>query len=266
MGRTGLDRLDLLGGDLALEGNEHVLAPLVPRPAVPAGAQDQQLAVPSRQGVLRHDVTGEHQPALHHVGVVAERPEDVDDLAVGAAQALGEGLGQTRIVGGRADREAGCLVHGYILPRRGVRVLGRAATPESDDDPHRQSALVDAAVAERLMDAAHEAQGAPQHRLSVEDVVRLGSFEGRASPAEVFFENLFANIFYRLHRASSAAPCRPSGRMSTRDEPRQTVMDNAARGRPADGSSARSQRPDGVPRDRSVPWTADWRGRSRRCR
>ena len=77
---------DLGIGQAALTCDQHVLAPLVPALAVPTGPQDQQLAVPCRQRRLRQDVGGEHQPPAEQIGMVGERGEDVEHLAIGPAQ------------------------------------------------------------------------------------------------------------------------------------------------------------------------------------
>ena len=101
--RSFLDAFDLGVGQPALTGDQHVLAPLVPALAVPARAQDQQLAVPCRQGALRQDMDGEHQPPAQQIGMVGERREDVEHLTVGPAHAAGEQLGEPRIVGLTTD-------------------------------------------------------------------------------------------------------------------------------------------------------------------
>ena len=97
----------------------HVLAELVAAAAVPAGTQDEQLAVAFGQRVLRQHVGGEHQPALQHVGVVGEGAEDVERRAIGPVQTLGEQLGEARVVGGSAGLQSGLrFCHEPTVPAR----------------------------------------------------------------------------------------------------------------------------------------------------
>ena len=98
--------LDLVGGDPALLGDQHVLAPLVRTMAVPAGAQDQQLALAGIEGVLREHVGGEHQPAFQHVGVVPEHSEDVQRIARRTRDALGQQVVEASVLALTARRQS----------------------------------------------------------------------------------------------------------------------------------------------------------------
>src|SRR5690606_40535270 len=77
------ERLDgepgaLVLGDALPPADERVLPELVLAAATPPDAQDDQLALPRRQGALVQHVSAEHEPPLQQLRVVREHPEDVE--------------------------------------------------------------------------------------------------------------------------------------------------------------------------------------------
>ena len=111
--RSFLDAFDLGVRQPALTCDQHVLAPLVPALAVPTRPQDQQLAFPRRQGVLRQDVGGEHQPPAQQIGMVGERAEDVEHLAIRSAHPAANNSARrgSSVSRRTASRGGGVLMH-----------------------------------------------------------------------------------------------------------------------------------------------------------
>ena len=77
-----LDALDLLVVEAALPADDHVLRPLVFRPAEPPHPQDRDLALAGRERGLDEDMAGEDVPALEKLRVADEGLRDVEQTGV----------------------------------------------------------------------------------------------------------------------------------------------------------------------------------------
>jgi hypothetical protein len=87
---------DLVVGQPGAAADRHVVVPLVVGPAVPGGAQDQQLALAPRQLAPEQQDAAERAPAPEQPRVVRDRGEDVGHVAaVGrhGGEHLVDGLG-----------------------------------------------------------------------------------------------------------------------------------------------------------------------------
>src|SRR5207302_3123039 len=74
--RSFRDTGNLLLAQARLPGDEHVLAPLIGRAAVPAGPQDQKLALAGRE-LAGQQLASERQPVTEQPGMADEGGEDV---------------------------------------------------------------------------------------------------------------------------------------------------------------------------------------------
>jgi hypothetical protein len=106
--------------DAALPGDQLVLGELVLGLVQPADAQDQQLAVAERQGLLAEHVAGERRPALDQLGMMGEHLEDVENRPFIAffstASRSSAPWSKGRASGCAACAGSSLLLHGPSLP------------------------------------------------------------------------------------------------------------------------------------------------------
>src|SRR5437588_3235506 len=103
----GTHAVDLLVGDAHRPGDQDVLAPFVGGPAVPPGAEDQQLTVPRRQ-LAHQQLAAEREPLAEQPGMADEGVEDVRRRAGDATDVAQQlSLLLVPLIGGQR-RDAGC--------------------------------------------------------------------------------------------------------------------------------------------------------------